>query len=489
MPQAIGVGRRGERRPSASCSAGSGPPAWPRPRPALVAAERANDAEPSEATGIALAEAVGAWGEVGGYHEEARWDACCQRVLRQTFDEARDRPVAELSGGERKRLVLESLFASDVEILLLDEPDNFLDLSAKRWLEQQIATSPKTILFISHDRELLAAAADLVVTLEGVGAWMHPGGFATYDEARARPQRRPGRVAAPVGGRGATALPVLQAHEAAGVGQRRQRGAGQRRRVALGALRRRPGPRQPPPTERAVHMRLAGAGSGQRVLQVEGLEIAGLTEPFDVEVYAGDRVAVLGPERQRQVALPAAARRRRHRRDRRARWRLGARVHVGLFHQTDEVGVAARPHAAREPGRARPGARRRPWPRWPATASRTAPTATSRRCRAARRRACRCSGSSCAASTCCCSTSPPTTSTCSRPRRSRRALAGFEGTVLSVTHDRWFMRAFDRYLVFDHDCSVKEALDLDTALHLVTGDDAYPFRRSSVKDLTRPISR
>jgi hypothetical protein len=56
---------------------------------------------------------------------------------------------------------------------------------------------------------------------------------------------------------------------------------------------------------------------------------------------------------------------------------------------------------------------------------------------------------------------------------------------MCVTHDRWFMRAFDRFLVFDHDCSVKEALELDSALHLVTRDDAYPFRRSSVKDLTR----
>ena len=46
------------------------------------------------------------------------------------------------------------------------------------------------------------------------------------------------------------------------------------------------------------------------------------------------------------------------------------------------------------------------------------------------------------------------------------------------------MRTFDRFMVFDHDCSVKEALELDSALHLVTKDDAYPFRRSSVKSLT-----
>jgi ATPase subunit of ABC transporter with duplicated ATPase domains len=64
-----------------------------------------------------------------------------------------------------------------------------------------------------------------------------------------------------------------------------------------------------------------------------------------------------------------------------------------------------------------------------------------------------------------------------------RALDDFKGTVLCVTHDRWFMRGFDRYVVFDHDCSVKEVLDLDSALHLVTDDRSYPFTASSVKTL------
>ena len=104
MPQAIGTaagaGAEGTAtaRPSASSWAGSGPRGWPPPPGALVDAERANDADPSEATGIALAEAVGQWGELGGYHEEARWDACCHRVLRQTFDEARDRPRGRALG-------------------------------------------------------------------------------------------------------------------------------------------------------------------------------------------------------------------------------------------------------------------------------------------------------------------------------------------------------------------------------------------------------
>ena len=150
----------------------------------LDEAEARNEREHSETSGIALAEAVGAWAEVGGYIEEARWDACCQSVLRQPLDVAGARPIAELSGGERKRLVLESLLASDVEILLLDEPDNFLDLSGKRWLERELASSSKTVLFVSHDREFLSAVADSVVTLEGFGAWTHARGFASYDAAR-----------------------------------------------------------------------------------------------------------------------------------------------------------------------------------------------------------------------------------------------------------------------------------------------------------------
>ena len=51
--------------------------------------------------------------------------------------------------------MLESLLRGPDEVLLLDEPDNYLDVPAKLWLEERIMESPKTILFVSHDRELL----------------------------------------------------------------------------------------------------------------------------------------------------------------------------------------------------------------------------------------------------------------------------------------------------------------------------------------------
>lgn len=99
---------------------------------------------------------------------------------------------AWLSGGERKRLVLDVLFASDADVLLLDEPDNFVDVPAKLALERQIRGSKKTILMISHDREVLAGAVGSILTLEGNGAWLHGGPYATYPRAREERQRRLG---------------------------------------------------------------------------------------------------------------------------------------------------------------------------------------------------------------------------------------------------------------------------------------------------------
>ena len=98
-------------------------------------------------------------------------------------------PRNTMSGGERKRLALELLFASEAPALLLDEPDNFLDIPGKRWLESTIKGSRKTVLVISHDRELLSAACDSIVTLEGDGAWVHGGSYRGYPEAREHRQQ------------------------------------------------------------------------------------------------------------------------------------------------------------------------------------------------------------------------------------------------------------------------------------------------------------
>src|SRR4028119_1016186 len=58
-----------------------------------------------------------------------------------------------LSGGEQKRLALEALLRGPDEVLLLDEPDNYLDVPGKRWLEASLAETPKTARSGSHDRQ------------------------------------------------------------------------------------------------------------------------------------------------------------------------------------------------------------------------------------------------------------------------------------------------------------------------------------------------
>ncbi|HQV92736.1 MAG TPA: ATP-binding cassette domain-containing protein, partial [Phycicoccus sp.] len=119
-----------------------------------------------EADQFAYAQALSDWADVGGYDWETHADVCTIAALGVPFEQAQWRKVSTLSGGEQKRVVLESLLRGPEEVLLLDEPDNYLDVPGKRWLEEQLRASPKTVLFISHDRELLDQVATRIATLE-----------------------------------------------------------------------------------------------------------------------------------------------------------------------------------------------------------------------------------------------------------------------------------------------------------------------------------
>ena len=105
----------------------------------------------SEDAQLAYAHALAGWDEAGGYTAEVLWDTCTVAAFDIAYADAADRHVDTLSGGEQKRLALEVLFRSPFDLLLLDEPDNYLDIAGKTWLEEQIRVSPKTILFVSHD--------------------------------------------------------------------------------------------------------------------------------------------------------------------------------------------------------------------------------------------------------------------------------------------------------------------------------------------------
>jgi len=156
------------------------------PAPLRAAAAGLEDAElammrtDDEPTQLRYANALHTWGEAGGYDAEVLWDTVTVAALGVPFDRARFREVRTLSGGEQKRLVLEALLAAREQVVLLDEPDNYLDVPGKRWLESRLAESGKAVLLVSHDRELLASAATHIVTLEGGTTWVHGGGFGTW---------------------------------------------------------------------------------------------------------------------------------------------------------------------------------------------------------------------------------------------------------------------------------------------------------------------
>ena len=145
--------------------------------------EKLMQAESTEKSQMNYAQALIDWGDAGGYEFEVLWDKCCTEMLGKPFDGVSHRLVNTLSGGEQKKLVLRALLEGPEEVLLLDEPDNYLDVPSKRWLEKVVSETKKTVLFVSHDRELLENTATRIVTLEqginGNTAWVHGGKFSS----------------------------------------------------------------------------------------------------------------------------------------------------------------------------------------------------------------------------------------------------------------------------------------------------------------------
>ena len=99
-----------------------------------------------------------------------------------------EKPVAELSGGERRRLSLSILVQSNANLLILDEPTNHLDLESREALEDALKSFPGSLLLVSHDRALLDAVGARTIAIEDGTLKSHLGGWADY--VRARDERR-----------------------------------------------------------------------------------------------------------------------------------------------------------------------------------------------------------------------------------------------------------------------------------------------------------
>ena len=433
--------------------------ARPRVRQAaadLDTAELAMMERDDEPTQMRYAAALAEWGEAGGYEAEVGWDACCVAALGLGYEQCRWREVRTLSGGECKRLVLESLLRGPDRVLLLDEPDNYLDVPGKHWLERQLAATPKTVLLVSHDRELLSACAQRIVTVESGRVWVHGGGFDGYAQARTDRIER---------------LEELrrrwdEEHEKIKelVRVMRQKaaynsGMASRLQAAETRLRRfeENGPPELAPREQNVKMRLRGGRTGKRAVMCEGLMLTGNTSPFDAEIWFGDRIAVLGGNGSGKSTFLRLLAGQQVPHEGEAR--LGARVVPGYFAQTH-----ARPDLG---GRA------------PAEILMTEHALTMNEAMSALSRyelnVCArqpfgtLSGGQqarlqillleLAGSTLLLLDEPTDNLDLPSAEALQQGLEPYQGTVLAVTHDRWFARSFERFLVFAADGKVREATE------------------------------
>ena len=455
------------------------PPAIAEVAARIDATELAMIEDDSERNQMAYAQAIADWADVGGYDIEVLWDVCTMAALQLPFDRAQHRAASTLSGGEQKRLVLEALLRGPDEVLLLDEPDNYLDVPGKRWLEQQLNETKKTVLFVSHDRELLNQAAKTIITLElgvaGNSVWIHGGGFGNYNEAR---QERFSRLEELRRRWDEEHQKIKDLVQMYAVKAKFNDGLASRLQAARTRLRmfEEIGPPEAVPVEQNVTIRLKGGRTGKRAVVCEQLELTGLVKPFDLEIWFGERIGVLGANgsgKSHFLRLLAAG---------------GSDPEVEHL-PVSEITIAPVEHT----GRAKLGARIRPG--WfaqthhhPELLGKTLLEILHRgdehRSGLIREQAARVldryglahageqkfdslSGGQQArfqilllelsGATLLLLDEPTDNLDLESAEALEKALDAFEGTVLAVTHDRWFAKSFDRFVIFGDDATVRES--------------------------------
>ena len=448
---------------------------------ALDASELALIDDDTTVNQLAYATALADYADAGGYDQETVWDTCVTTALGIPFERAKYRELTTLSGGEQKRLVLEALLRGPEQVLLLDEPDNYLDVPGKRWLEEALRATPKTVLLVSHDRELLARAADRIITLEvgaaGNSTWTHGGSFAGYHSAR---DDRMARLDELRRRWDEQHVRIKQLVANLKVKATANDGFASRYQAALTRLRKfeEVGPPQERPVEQDLRMRLKGARTGNRAVVCDRLELTGLMRPFDLEVWFGERVAVLGSNGSgkshflRLLALGGSEPEPLHGHltsvgatldpvPHTGRAKLGARVVPGWFAQAHEhpdllgrtlLDILHRGDDNRR-GLAREAASRA-LDRYGLVESAEQVFESLSGGQQARLQILLLELSGV---TLLLLDEPTDNLDLVSAEALEEALGRFEGTVMAVTHDRWFARSFDRYVVFGSDGNVYES--------------------------------
>ncbi|MDQ3655027.1 MAG: ATP-binding cassette domain-containing protein, partial [Chloroflexota bacterium] len=248
-------------------------------------------------------------------------------------------PVGQLSGGEKKLVAIARFLCQQPSVLLLDEPDNHLDVDAKAWLEQYLSTYPGVVGLITHDRYMIDRVANEIVELEDGAVQEYPGNYSAFRrQKRERLERQ-------------AQLREFQEREYKKLKESAEqltqwarqnpkfatRAENQRRKMAEERDRL---DRTPVPIlhRRTIDVEFAAERGGSMVLHGDDVskvyDTHTVFEPFDLAIQHGERIGLIGPNGvgkttlfrliQQQEAPTSGV------------LRLGSSINVGYFAQEQE---------------------------------------------------------------------------------------------------------------------------------------------------------
>ena len=129
-----------------------------------------------------IADIHGRLADIDAYSAEARAASILSGLGFSSI--AQDRPCHEFSGGWRMRVALAGVLFAQPDILMLDEPTNYLDLEGTIWLETYLKKYPHSVLIISHDRQLLNTSVNAILHLTDKQLTLYQGNYDTFDSVR-----------------------------------------------------------------------------------------------------------------------------------------------------------------------------------------------------------------------------------------------------------------------------------------------------------------
>ncbi len=248
-------------------------------------------------------------------------------------------PLGQLSGGEKKLVAIAQFLARQPDVLLLDEPDNHLDVAAKSWLERYLAAYPGVVGLITHDRYMIDQVANEIVELEDGKVQTYPGNYSAYRTLKRERLERQAHLRE-LEEREFKKLKYSSEQLTQWARQNPKfatRAENQRRKVAEERARL-DATAMPVLTRKVIDVEFAAERGGTTVLHAEDLSKAYDThvvmEPFDLVIRHGERVSLTGPNGAGKTTLfrmvqgieePTSG-----------SLRLGSAIKVGYFSQEQE---------------------------------------------------------------------------------------------------------------------------------------------------------